>query len=173
MREAIGGTWLFGLVITFIVFFASFLAISINYAKAFNVKNNVVDLIAKYEGNNPCARKHIAEYLRDTGYLVAGSCPAKGSIESGTENEFEYIGYDLNGNKVATGSKAYFCVAKDSNTVAVPGYSKIDKYYYRVIIFFRIDLPMFGNLTTYKIKGETESVYFPTEEVNKDVTYCH
>ena len=36
MREAIGGTWLFGLVLTFIVFFASFLAVSINYSKAFN-----------------------------------------------------------------------------------------------------------------------------------------
>ena len=47
MREAIGGTWLFGLVITFIVFFASFLAVSINYSKAFNVKNNVVDLIMR------------------------------------------------------------------------------------------------------------------------------
>ena len=46
MREAIGGTWLFGLVITFIVFFASFLAVSINYSKAFNVKNNIVDIIS-------------------------------------------------------------------------------------------------------------------------------
>jgi len=51
VREAIGGTWLFGLVLTFIVFFASFLAVSINYSKAFNVKNNIVDLIGKYEGN--------------------------------------------------------------------------------------------------------------------------
>ena len=56
MREAIGGTWLFGLVITFIVFFASFLAISVNYSKAFNVKNNIVDMISKYEGNNCNAR---------------------------------------------------------------------------------------------------------------------
>ena len=173
MREAIGGTWLFGLVITFIVFFASFLAISINYAKAFNVKNNVVDLIAKYEGNNPCARKHIAEYLRDTGYLVPGSCPAVGSVESGTNNQFEYIGYDLNGNKVATGSKAYFCVAKDTNSSIASTSSMIGKNYYRVILFFRIDLPMFGNLTTYKIKGETESVYFPTENFTADVSACH
>ena len=45
MREAIGGTWLFGLVITFIVFFASFLAISINYSKAFNVKKNINEII--------------------------------------------------------------------------------------------------------------------------------
>ena len=75
MREAIGGTWLFGLVITFIVFFASFLAISINYAKAFNVKNNVVDLISKYEGNNCNARKTISNYLKYTGYLVTGVCP--------------------------------------------------------------------------------------------------
>ena len=46
MREAIGGTWLFGLVITFIVFFASFLAISINYSRAFNVNNNVGDNVS-------------------------------------------------------------------------------------------------------------------------------
>ena len=63
MREAIGGTWLFGLVLTFIVFFASFLAVSINYSKAFNVKNNIVDLISKYEGNNNCARKKINDYF--------------------------------------------------------------------------------------------------------------
>ena len=65
MREAIGGTWLFGLVITFIVFFASFLAVSINYAKAFDIKNNIVDLIGKYEGNNACARQKIGEYLKE------------------------------------------------------------------------------------------------------------
>ena len=52
MREAIGGAWLFGLVITFIVFFASFLAISVNFSRAFNIKNEIVDMVEKYEGNN-------------------------------------------------------------------------------------------------------------------------
>ena len=46
MREAIAGTWLFGIVITFIVMFTSFLAYSISYTKAFNLKNEIY-LIAK------------------------------------------------------------------------------------------------------------------------------
>ena len=150
MREARGGTWLFGLVITFIVFFASFLAVSINYSKAFNVKNNIVDLIGKYEGNNNCTRKHISNYLSTVGYLVPGKCP--------TDDAYNYTGYDLNGNAVDPGKKAYYCISNDSNDNANV---VLKKEFYRVVIFFRIDLPIVGDLTTFRIKGETESIYYP------------
>ena len=152
MREAIGGTWLFGLVITFIVFFASFLAISVNYSKAFNVKNNIVDMISKYEGNNCNARIKIGNYLNEVGYLVSGDC---GSIDGA-----EYEPYDLKGNKLASGKKGYYCIAKTdtgSNT-------DINKSYYKVIVFFRVDLPVIGNLTTFRIKGETESIYYAKDQ---------
>ncbi len=156
MREAIGGTWLFGLVITFIVFFASFLAISINYAKAFNVKNNVVDLVSKYEGNNPCSRKKIGTYLRETGYLIAGTCPKKDN-----NNPYEYIGYNLDGTESTDpNGKAYYCVSKDSTDNS----TTLKKNFYRVIVFFKIDLPVVGDIATFRIKGETESIYFPNEE---------
>ena len=45
MRESMGGTWLFGIVIVFIALFASFLAYSISYTRAFNVKNEIVVLV--------------------------------------------------------------------------------------------------------------------------------
>ena len=127
MREAIGGTWLFGLVITFIVFFASFLAISINYSKAFNVKNNIVDLISKYEGNNCNARRQIGNYLSDIGYLVPGPCP------NSADPVNDYTPYDLNGNPITSGNRGYYCVANAeiTNTEAT-----VDKKYYRVIVFF-------------------------------------
>lgn len=147
MREAIGGTWLFGLVITFIVFFASFLAVSINYSKAFNVKNNIVDLISKYEGNNCNARNKISDYLSDVGYLVTGTCPD------------DYIGYDLSGGRVYSG-KAYYCINNDTTGID----TELEKKYYRVMVFFKIDLPMIGELTTFRIKGETESIYFANDE---------
>lgn len=148
MREAIGGTWLFGLVITFIVFFASFLAVSINYSKAFNVKNNIVDLLSKYEGNNSAARQKIGDYLSDVGYLVTGRC------------EEGYTGYNLDGEAVGAGQKAYFCVACDK----VERTANLDKQYYRAVVFFKIDLPLVGELTNFKIKGETEAIPFPTNE---------
>ena len=50
MRESIGGAWLFGIVIVFIFFFSGFLAYSISYTKAFNVKNNIISFIEEYEG---------------------------------------------------------------------------------------------------------------------------
>ena len=152
MREAIGGTWLFGLVITFIVFFASFLAISVNYSKAFNVKNNVVDLISKYEGNNCNARKNIGKYLNDVGYLVTGKCKNVDGVD--------YIPYDLNGNEVTGSTRGYYCVAKDNTGSS----TDIDKSYYRVMVFFRVDLPVIGNLTTFRIKGESESIYYAKDE---------
>ena len=148
MREAIGGTWLYGLVLTFIVFFASFLAISINYSKAFNVKNNIVDILSKYEGNNCNSREKISEYLKDVGYLVTGKC------DSG------YIGYNLNGDFVSS-DKAYYCVASDSTAST----TALEKSLYRVEIFFKVNLPIIGELTTFKIKGETEYVFFPEDNV--------
>ncbi len=153
MREAIGGTWLFGLVITFIVFFASFLAISVNYGKAFNVKNNVVDLIEKYEGNNCNARNKIATYLSDVGYLVTGNCP-EGST-----------GYGLNGNPITSG-KAYYCIGKDSEES-----TQLEKEWYQVMVFFKVDLPVIGNLTTFRLKGETAPVYYAKDETDTQCNY--
>ena len=159
MREAIGGTWLFGLVITFIVFFASFLAVSINYSKAFHVKNNVVDLISKYEGNNCSARKKISEYLKTSGALVTGKCP---SLE---DNKSEYIGYNLAGENVGTGKDAYYCIAVDETD----SNSNMNKKFYRVIVFYKIDLPVLGNIATFKIKGETETIIYPKDDI---ITSC-
>ena len=156
MREAIGGTWLFGLVITFIVFFASFLAVSINYSKAFNVKNNIVDIISRYEGNNCNSRKQIVEYLRDVGYLVSGKCSEKDTNGDGMNDN---IGYNLNGEHVSS-NKAYYCISSASTMSA----TSIEKKYYQVEIFFKIDLPIIGDLTSFRINGETEYIFFATDE---------
>ncbi len=50
MREAIGATWIFGIVIVFIVLFTGYLAFSVNYAKAFTIKDKIVDVLEKYNG---------------------------------------------------------------------------------------------------------------------------
>ena len=51
MRESIGGTWLVGIVIVFIVIFTSYLALSVNYSKAFKVKNGIIEIIEENEGD--------------------------------------------------------------------------------------------------------------------------
>lgn len=146
MRESIGGAWILGIVMTFIVLFASFLAVSINYSKAFKVKNNVVDLIEKNEGMTSDAVSDIYGYLQTQGYILKGKC------SSG------YTGFDMNGKSSGT-DKSLYCVKKNNiNDTA------LNKAYYSVEVFFRLDLPIFGDIFTFKVTGETMSIYFAEDD---------
>mgnify|MGYP003307345973 CR=1 FL=1 len=50
MKTAVSSTWIYGLVITFILVFAGYLAFTINYSTAFKVKNEMVTIIEKHKG---------------------------------------------------------------------------------------------------------------------------
>ena len=42
MKEAFGGFSLFNIVIVFVLLFAGYISMSINYSKAYNVKNEIL-----------------------------------------------------------------------------------------------------------------------------------
>ncbi len=52
MRESIGGTLLFWIVLFFMTIFIAFLAAVIQYAKVYKVKNNIVNFLEQKEGIN-------------------------------------------------------------------------------------------------------------------------
>ena len=45
MRDAFGGVFMIRLLLVFIVIYVAFTAISLNYAKAFRIKNKVIDFV--------------------------------------------------------------------------------------------------------------------------------
>lgn len=49
MRDAFGGVFTMNLLLVFIFIFVAFSAVSLNYAKAFRVKNNIIDFIEENE----------------------------------------------------------------------------------------------------------------------------
>lgn len=49
MRDAFGGAFMIKLFLVFIVLYVSFAAVSLNYAKAFRVKNKIIDYIEQNE----------------------------------------------------------------------------------------------------------------------------
>ena len=63
MREVIGGTWLTQLVIVIMFVFVAFLALSMNYSKAFRVKNEVISFVEKNEGITKNSVELINNYL--------------------------------------------------------------------------------------------------------------
>ena len=147
MREAVGGTWIFTIVIVFIVLFSSYLAISINYSKAFRVKNGIINIIEQNEGMNSKARTKIAEYLKGYGYNVYGKCPSNSDIK--------YTGYEPSLNKTSY----KYCVAKKTSNS-----DNFEKTYYTVAVYFRLDLPIVGNIFTFPVTGETKAVYFANDK---------
>ena len=49
MRDAFGGVFMMRLMLVFIVIFVAFSAVSLNYAKAFRIKNRVIDVVEQME----------------------------------------------------------------------------------------------------------------------------
>ena len=143
MREAVGTTWIFQLVIVFILIFAAYLALTINYSKAFKVKDEALTIIEKYEGISSEAIRTVNNYLISSAYRETGSCPSG------------YRGIkDLNSTSltdVTPNGKYYWCVYK------ITGYNTTypKKSYYKVRMFFKFNLPVLGNMAVYNVDGQT------------------
>ena len=72
MREVSGSTWVFQLMIIFILIFACFLCLVINYSKAYQVKNEMLSIIEEYEGVSSTSEEIINNYLQGNAYLAVG-----------------------------------------------------------------------------------------------------
>ena len=162
MRESMGGAWLLQLMIVFILLFVAFLTVSINYTRAFRVKNEVLSFLEREEGlTNKAtvandfggAYQLINNYLKLSGYKNKGACPIGENYKGITSLDVD------NGNEyVEDGTKYYYCVKKtrtqkNNNQAA----------YYDVILFFDFNLPVFGNITTYSVVGTTSVITNPAD----------
>lgn len=155
MREAIGGTSIFQIVIVFILVFTGFMCLSINRSKAFNVKDKIIQTIQSYNGVNNEAIGDIVDYMKDNSYRTTGLFPddiSKGAC------------YNRNGEQVS--SNPVFCIepidAVDNvcNSSEDECYKELpDMYYYHVIVFYQLDLPVFHSLFNFKIVGDTKTMY--------------
>lgn len=156
MRQSIGATWILQLVIVFMLIFVGFLALSINYTKAFRIKNEVLSIIEKYEGISSGEKGSIAitnNYLRHNNYQTMGTC------ESGS-----YGVADLSNNTViATSdrSKYYYCVKK----VGTSDSTYPDRVMYEIETFFKFNLPFLGDLFTFHVTGETIDISWPEDDI--------
>ncbi len=147
MREAIGGTWLFQIVIVFVLLFTGFMCLTINHTKAFNVKNNIINTIEREEGidlqnpkNDPAIKK-IVEYLKETAYRTTGDCPTG------------YVGINRDGD--IDSKNAAFCLEQKTFD-SRPSDQYPEMNYYRVVVFYQLDLPIFNEVFNFRVTGDTK-----------------
>lgn len=80
MREAIGGSLMVKLIMVFLVLYVIFLAMALNYAKAFKAKNAIIDYIEQNEGNKNYVKNMIDNYLDRISYNASTGAYASNAL---------------------------------------------------------------------------------------------
>lgn len=70
MRDAFGSTFMFKIIIIFIVAYVSFMTIAVNYAKTFRIKNGVINILEQYQYDGSSSLSELDEYLNNVPYNV-------------------------------------------------------------------------------------------------------
>jgi len=155
MRESIGATWIFSICLTFIILFTAYLAISVNYAKAFRIKSNIVSMIEENEGYTGGLEERIINYLVSEGYTASGKCDPFIGANNGYYDGWELIKEIKMYDNVSSNSNAciYRRTARSNDDIANCN------SYYKVIAFFKFDLPVINYFSAFKVGGETKMIH--------------
>ena len=165
MKEAIGGGWLFTIVILMVFLFASFISISTNYSRSFKVKDEIINAIQRHHGVNDETLAQIDEYLEKVGYRTTGVCPKDGDL---------WLGFALGQrNSVSNSYGANYCIKKHTITyryknsagqcISNGAIGHPESAYYSVMTFFKLDMPVIRDWFHLRIDGETAIVYMPDD----------
>lgn len=152
MRNAVGSYILFVIVIFFVVLFSGYICISINKAKAFNTKNEIVKAVERYAPNidpdnlgNSGFAIDIQRIMNEAGYRNDGRC------------EGAARGYTNIGGICTDQNSCAFCI--ETTDVEASG-SKLKGSYYKITTFYHLDLPIISSAFNLKTTGETKVIYY-------------
>lgn len=152
MREAIGGAWMYGIVITFMLIFTAYLCISINYTAAYKVSDSIINQIKKDNGVN---HENIDKILQSLNYNSSGNCDSE-------NNDTGWTAYRFGSSEIDTTSNiGNYCLKKVEVSKASSELPTI--VYYRVKVFYNIDVPIISNFT-FAVKGDSKNIYSPIND---------
>lgn len=147
MRDAVGGTFMMYVFLIFLTVYITFVAVAFNYARAFRVKNKVIDIIEQNEGmsnadfnnlsgtNNSGVAGQINEYLNDIQYNI--------SLTS-REQSGRGVCFDMG-----------YCVDEINAVSDIDG---VSASYYKVTTFVKLEIPFLELGFTIPVKGETRKI---------------
>lgn len=163
MRDAIGGAFTLEVIVVFMVLVNSYLAYSVNYTRAFKVKNAIIDVIENNEG-----------YPANTSINCADA--GKDNFSSRFCNAIKSYGYTAKGYPVNDPdckktknpdglNDLGICIIAHTN-VSGQGFDTTTYVgvYYTVYTYINIDLPILGGIfkfmpSVFRITGDTNIIY--------------
>ncbi|HIR58495.1 MAG TPA: hypothetical protein IAB38_00430 [Candidatus Onthousia excrementipullorum] len=151
MRDAIGQVFTLQIILAFVLLINGYMAYSVNYTRAFRVKNRIVDIIEQYEGPyNDEAIAKINSYIDQMTYevpprLVQDFLNDYGSNanESSCQNGWCYVAHEVSIDEADGERKGR---------------------YYSVVTFVNINIPVINNIVGLgdflRVVGETRTIYY-------------
>ena len=147
MRDSNGGIVILVIIMFFTVFAIAYLAYNVNYQKAFRMKNKIISIYEKYNGNcdpGTCVRE-INEYAREIGYDTENNFPC---------DNIKGTSYDRASGHFASGDKQLYCVkgvkqvAKDRSPSGSAVYDDTGTVscYYQIVTKINIRIPIVENV---------------------------
>ena len=147
MSGPVGHTFIYNLIIIFIVIVFGFLAGTMSYYKAFKINNRIVSAIEKFEGYNDSANggsiSEIDKILKSFGYSIE-------KIECPTEYKNMQL---VESSKQQTINPYKYCIYIDNSKPTKGTY-----YTYGVLTYMNIDLP-FVNRINIPVFTKTNRIY--------------
>lgn len=151
MREAFGGAFMIRLVLVFLVLYISFMAVAVNYAKVFRIKNHIINILEQHQYNGEEDGKNT-----DSGAIKA--------IDEYTEKVHYNVG-DQNREKL---EKKCNGVWRDSGVCITPAEdcnANNNSCYYKVTVYITVDLPFYFTqnvdfIHSLPISGETRTIVY-------------
>jgi len=176
MKEAIGGTWIFGIVMTFIVIFTTFVSVTTNWSRCYKVKDDIINIIQRNNGVTKHTVTQINATLKDLGYTTTSECPTDGDCWYGFT-----IGRDEHADN--TNKEVNYCIKKvninkmNSDGTWMGATGSIDRSYYHVVVFFRLNWPVFRMIFNFKVEGQTSQIILTRNDIDdmgnvENTSYC-
>ena len=145
MRTSIGTTWFLQLMILFILIFAAYIILTLQYSRTIKLKNEAVSMIEKYEGITDTSLKLVNDYLKRYDYKTTGMCTNTG--EAGVYGASDLGTYTL--EPAEANKEYYYCIKKYKGANVT--------HYYQIILFYEFKLPVIGNTGAFNVRGVTSN----------------
>lgn len=145
MKESIAQAFILNLILFFFVILVLLLFGSINYSKAYKVKNRIITIIEKYGEFNDEAKGEIVDNMVKAGYQTTVD---KNNNKCTKFTDNGTLVYPLEGD---TNVRHYdYCVVQHKSSVGE---------YYQVVVYMKFEIPVIGGFLEFPVKGETKALY--------------
>lgn len=151
MRDAFGSTFMFKLIIIFIVFYVSFMTIAVSYAKVFRVKNGVIDILEQYQYDSVGSRAQDVIGRVDN-YL------SKFPYNEGANENVKKLCKEDSRNQSASG-ETYENQFTENGACIIRTDLGEGSVFYEVVVYLVVSFPVFNQDFVIPIRGETTTIH--------------